>query len=50
MLDTNKKINRKMIQDLFNAPPDEVYDALTSVATLDETKTWTFLSSKCEDV
>ncbi|XP_050521996.1 DNA-directed RNA polymerase III subunit RPC5 isoform X2 [Daktulosphaira vitifoliae] len=50
MLDSNQKINRKIIKDMFNAPPDEVYDAITSVAILDETKTWKFLATSCEDV
>lgn len=45
MLDSNQIINRKNIGKMFNAPPEEVKDALTSVAKLDENKTWKLLET-----
>ncbi|XP_060846618.1 DNA-directed RNA polymerase III subunit RPC5-like [Rhopalosiphum padi] len=43
LLDSNQIVNRKNIGKMFNAPPEEVKDALTSVAVLDENKTWKLL-------
>jgi len=45
ILDSNQIINRKNIGKMFNAPPEEVKDALTSVAKLDENKTWKLLET-----
>lgn len=45
MLDSNQTINRKNIGKLFNAPQEEVKDALDSIAKLDENKTWKLLDT-----
>jgi len=42
-LDSGQIVNRKNIGKMFNAPPEEVKDVLTSVAVLDKTKTWKLL-------
>ncbi|KAL5237487.1 hypothetical protein ACI65C_004897 [Semiaphis heraclei] len=43
LLDSGQIVNRKNIGKMFNAPPEEVKDVLTSVAVLDQTKTWKLL-------
>ncbi|XP_022181333.1 DNA-directed RNA polymerase III subunit RPC5 isoform X3 [Myzus persicae] len=43
LLDSGQIVNRKNIGKMFNAPPEEVKDVLTSVAVLDKTKTWKLL-------
>lgn len=45
MLDTDQIIDRKHIGKMFNAPPEEVKDALNSVAILDENRTWKLLET-----
>uniref|UniRef100_A0A2S2QF86 DNA-directed RNA polymerase III subunit RPC5 n=1 Tax=Sipha flava TaxID=143950 RepID=A0A2S2QF86_9HEMI len=45
MLDSEQIVNRKNIGKMFNSPPEEVKDALTSVAILDENKTWKLLAT-----
>lgn len=45
MLDTDQIVNRKNIGKMFNAPPEEVKDALTSVAILDKNRTWKLLAT-----
>lgn len=49
MLDTDQIINRNNIGKIFNAPPDEVKDALNSVAKLDENKTWKLLETNNDE-
>ncbi|CAH1732329.1 unnamed protein product [Aphis gossypii] len=43
LLDSNQIVNRKNIGKMFNAPPEEVKDVLTSVAVLDDKKMWKLL-------
>lgn len=44
-MDSEQVVNRANIGKIFNAPPEEVMDALSSVAILDENKTWKLLVS-----
>jgi len=44
-LDSEQIVNRKNIGKIFNAPPEEVMDVLTSIAILDENKTWKLLAT-----
>lgn len=45
MLDSDQTVNRKTLGKMFNAPPEEVKDALNSVAELDENKKWKLLAT-----
>jgi len=45
MLDSDQFIDRKSIGKMFNAPPEEVKDALDTVAQLDKNKMWKFLET-----
>ncbi|XP_050440506.1 DNA-directed RNA polymerase III subunit RPC5 isoform X2 [Adelges cooleyi] len=50
MLDTNQAVNRNCLAKMFNAPSEEVYDAMTSVAVLDETKKWKLIATDSDGV
>lgn len=45
LLDSGQIVNRKNIGKMFNAPPEEVKDVLTSVAVLDKNKMWKLLAT-----
>lgn len=45
LLDSDQFIDRSHIGKIFNAPTEEVKDALNSVAKLDENKTWKLLET-----
>lgn len=48
LLDSDQIVNRKNIGKIFNAPTEEVMDALTSVAFLDKSKTWKLLVTETD--